>query len=107
MKTFIDEETNIEIIIGQNAQENWDIIDNADQSEIWFHLDSFPSPHVIIKHTNPPKNIIYQAAFLCKDYSKYKNYKNLKIIYTTCKNIKKTEVKGSVIIKGKTNKITI
>ena len=107
MKTYIDEQTEINILIGENAQENWDLIDDASQSEIWFHLDSFSSPHVVIKHSNPPKYLIKQAANLCKMNSKYSNFKNLKVIYTTIKNIKKDSEIGSVTIKGKVNKITI
>ena len=38
------------IIIGKNAKNNWEILDNADDEDIWLHLDDLPSPYVIIKH---------------------------------------------------------
>jgi len=37
------------ILLGENAQDNWDIID-FESNHIWLHLDSFPSCHVIICH---------------------------------------------------------
>ena len=43
---------NIEFIIGENANENWELLDYLRQINdeyIWFHLNSFPSPYVIMK----------------------------------------------------------
>ena len=39
---------NIQIIIGENAEENWKIID-FNSNYTWLHLNSFPSCHVIIQ----------------------------------------------------------
>lgn len=50
--------------------------------------------------------LIYGAQ-LCKSNSKYKNYNNLKICYTSLKNIKKTQKIGEVIIIGKKNIIKL
>lgn len=114
MKTF--EFNNIIFKLGQNAKENWEILDEAKQENqdyLWFHLNSFPSPYVIMnsklsdieeQHIN---DILTYAANLCRDYSKYKNYKDIKICYTTVKKIKKTEKIGEIIIQGKKNIIKL
>jgi len=95
----------ITYIIGENAKDNWDILDNAKQNDIWFHLDKFTSSYIIMKSTDTSKiNIIY-GAILCKENSKYKNFKNLKITYCSVKQLKKTKVIGEVKIKGKNNNI--
>jgi len=102
--------------IGENAKDNWDILDNCikiNEMYIWFHLNSFPSCYVImcstieqIKETDI-NNYLYYGAELCKNNSKYRNYSNLKIIYTTLNKLKKTNNVGEVIISGKKNKILI
>ena len=91
-----------DIIIGKNAQENWDIIDNASQTDIWFHLDDFPSCHVIlvtdsndIKKFN--KQTLIYCASLCKTNSKYATLKKIGVIYTKIHNVKKGDKVGSVI----------
>mgnify|MGYP000179469603 CR=1 FL=1 len=89
-----------EIIIGQNAKENWNMIDfNCDF--IWLHLNSYPSCHVIIKDNNPDEEVLNYAAQLCKDNTKFKNLKNVKVCYTKCNNLKKGPDVGSVIYKSK------
>ena len=49
MKVF--EFCNIKYYVGQTAKENWDLLDKAkseNQNFIWFHLNSFSSPYVIM-----------------------------------------------------------
>ena len=97
----------ITYIIGENAKDNWDILDNAKQNDIWFHLDKFTSSYIIMKSTDTSKiNIIY-GAHLCKENSKYKNFKNLKVVYCSIKQLKKTKIIGEVDIKGKKNYINV
>lgn len=107
---------NIIFFIGQNAKENWDILDNSlkiNEDFIWFHLNSFPSPYIIMHSTindinkDDLQDILYYAANLCKDNSKYKNLKDLKICYTSLKKLKKTTKIGEIIIKGKKNIIKL
>ena len=50
MKEIIDNNTTY--WLGKNAQDNWDIIKNAEVNWIWMHLDKFPSGHVIICKNN-------------------------------------------------------
>jgi predicted ribosome quality control (RQC) complex YloA/Tae2 family protein len=94
---------NITYLIGLNAQGNFDIIDMANSSDMWFHLEDKPSPHIIAKiQDNLTKKelsyIVKQGALLCKSYSKYKSEKKITINYTNISNIKKTNVIGSVDI---------
>ena len=79
-----------DIIIGKNAQDNWDIINDSGPSDLWFHLNSFPSCHVIIRNSSPTEEVIQRAAGICKDTSKYKHVKNIKVVYTTIDNIELT-----------------
>jgi predicted ribosome quality control (RQC) complex YloA/Tae2 family protein len=80
------------IIIGKNAKNNWEILDNADSEDIWLHLDDLPSPYVIIKHDPNYKlkrKNIKLAGRLCRDNSKYKTNKNITVCYIKVKYVKK------------------
>lgn len=88
--------------IGKNAQHNFDLIDNANSDDIWFHINNAPSTH-IIAHTaglnlnkKQLRQIIKSGALLCKQSSKYKSVNNVEIIYTQIKNITKQKTVGSV-----------
>jgi predicted ribosome quality control (RQC) complex YloA/Tae2 family protein len=105
MKTFkvfdnlINEE--LEIIMGKSADENWKIIDDSNENDIWFHLDDFPSCHVILKTKGKDlkelnKQTFIHCASICKENSKYCNMKNISVIYTKIKNVKKADTVGSV-----------
>jgi hypothetical protein len=89
------------ILMGQSAQENWDLIDSSEQKWIWVHLKSFPSCHVVIQNNDLTNNdIILEASKICKEHTKYKNMKNLKISYCFIENLIKGEEKGSVYFKS-------
>ena len=123
MKLFKFDE--IEFYIGKTAKENWELLDNAkaeNQNYIWFHLNSFPSPYVImwssisnleelIKTDNSENRTINEflnfGASLCKAHSKYKSMKDLKIMYTTVNKLTKTDKVGEVNIKGKYKTIKV
>lgn len=74
------------IVVGKNASDNWNIIQNSSPSDIWFHNKSFPGCHVIIRDEEPDCDRIMEAAEMCKENSKYK-FKNMKISYTPISNI--------------------
>ena len=103
--------------IGQNAKENWELLDKfskINDEYIWFHLNSFASPYVIVNTTinelsdiSLKNDILNYGSQLCKDYSKYKFLSNLKIIYTSLKKLKKTDKTGEVLITGKKNIISL
>jgi len=59
--------------VGRNARENWNLIENAEDGDIWIHLHNQPSCHVVIesKKDITDEEILY-GANLCKEYSKMK-----------------------------------
>jgi predicted ribosome quality control (RQC) complex YloA/Tae2 family protein len=92
------------IDVGKNAAENWDLISEASQSDVWFHLGKeLPSPHVILHVPDGikklPKKIIKRCSVLCKEHSKYNNIKKVPIIYTKIHNVTKGNTVGSVYTK--------
>lgn len=96
-------ENPIIINIGQNAQDNWDTLDiyHNLQRGWWFHLKSFPSPHVFVQTDSLTKDLVEYAGNMCKIKSKYKmvNYP-LVVSYTTCSNVIKAGPTGSVCFKS-------
>jgi predicted ribosome quality control (RQC) complex YloA/Tae2 family protein len=94
--------------VGQNAKENWDLIRecfNENSKEIgnskeflWFHLDEFPSAHVVILNEEPSQEEINYACELVVHHSKNSKFSK-KIIYTKIKNLKLGSDVGSVIFK--------
>lgn len=96
MKEIQLEQGNL-IKIGENAHENWSLIDSSEAEWWWFHLKSFPSSHVVLQTNEPTNEELIAAATWCKDTTKYRNLKNLKVSYCQIKNIKKAEKPGSVI----------
>ena len=101
MKSIIIQGINCRI--GTNASENWKLFDESKQTDIIFHLSSFPSCYVILDNKDysfPEHDIISQAALQCKLNTKYKNLKNIKVDYTLCSNIEKGDVVGEIIYKS-------
>ena len=97
------------IKIGSNAEENHSLVESMELNETWFHLDEYPSPHLVINvdYTKLSKKMIYQIALLLKQNTKYKKEAELRIIYTHRKYIELTKVPGRVSIKGKYETIKI
>jgi predicted ribosome quality control (RQC) complex YloA/Tae2 family protein len=96
--------------IGKSAKENWQLLDNAEQCDIWFHVDNASSPYVILEIKNLesiPTSVISECAKLCKSGSKNKNDSNISIIYTTVSNLKKGKLLGSVYLTKAPTKISI
>ena len=94
---------NILFKIGTNALENWSLIDESCEDDLWFHVNDLPSCHVVASIPNPEKynrnEIAYiarQGAVLCKQHSKYASQKKLPIICSKIKDLKKTDIVGSV-----------
>ena len=89
------------IIQGTNAKENWRILSGAKPSHYFFHLSSFPSGYVILECSKePPLHVLLHCAQICKDGTKYKNLKNLKVDYCKCNNVVKGDKLGEVIFKS-------
>ena len=92
----------ITFYIGQNKNENFDVIDKGESDDLWFHANEVSSCHVV---ANIPKDIsqkeikyiIKAGAMLCKRYTnKLKSLLDVEIIYTQIKNIEKTQYSGCV-----------
>jgi predicted ribosome quality control (RQC) complex YloA/Tae2 family protein len=95
---------NITFYIGKCAAGNFDIIDLAEENDIWFHINNESSAHVIasIPEIVDKKNIKYiikQGAILCKQHSRFKTSKqSVSIVFTKVKYVTKTTIPGTVII---------
>ena len=82
------EYNDITYVIGENAQDNWDILDlykKENNKYIWFHLNSFSSCYVIMCSTindidkSQINNYLYYGAELCKNNTKYRSKNMLKM----------------------------
>lgn len=94
----------ITFYIGQNKNENFNVIDKGHSDDLWFHANDISSCHVV---AIVPKNlskkdikyIIKMGAILCKkNTNKLKDQNGIEIIYTQIKNIEKTNIPGCVKI---------
>jgi predicted ribosome quality control (RQC) complex YloA/Tae2 family protein len=92
------------IIIGKNKKENWQIIDDSVETDIWFHVSESPSCHIILKNTVNmsviPNQVLKRCAYICKINSNAKYEKKSTIIYTQICNVKKTKIEGEVAVKS-------
>ena len=87
--------------VGKNDKENDKLLDEANQNDLWFHLEGHASPHGIL-FTNGgdvTKMELLECANIVKMGSKLKNMKKVNVIYTQRRNVKKTEKLGQVIVK--------
>jgi predicted ribosome quality control (RQC) complex YloA/Tae2 family protein len=91
------------MIIGKNAQDNWDIIKKANPNDIWFHVEYYPSGHVILQNPNKleieniPPEVIIECCRKCKSRgSKCRSFNNVSVCYTQIKNVKFGKDIGSV-----------
>lgn len=93
---------NYQIFIGKNKHENDDLIKSSSPNDIWFHLEDYSSPHVVVKlkDTKLTKKIIVQASLFVKENSKYKSQKNVTVIWCKIENIILTNIPGNVIIRN-------
>lgn len=104
MKLLTIDDTNIKL--GTNKKENWDML-KTNKKYTWMHLNSFPSGYIIIEKENPDKEMLEIAGNFCKENTKYKNMKDIKICYTTVDNLIKGEKMGEVCFKSKRKVNTI
>lgn len=103
-------DSDIKFKLGRNAKENFQLIDEAtiiNDNYWWFHLEDHQSGHCIVHTEHIDKQMILFAGNLVKQYSKLKNEKKVKIIYTQIKNVQKTKTMGQVNIIDKPHVISI
>lgn len=96
----------ITFYIGQNKNENFDVIDKGEPDDLWFHANEISSCHVVAIvpkdiSNKERKYIIKAGAILCKKYTnKLRTLTEIEIIYTEIKNIEKTEYIGCVKVEN-------
>lgn len=102
---FITETININdkdyvVLIGKNAQGNEQIIKSSHPESLWFHFDNISSPHIILQSNGDiiPKRYINKVASMLFNYKKAVP-QNINVIYTQVKNVKRTDIIGTVIPK--------
>ena len=78
-------------ILGSNSNENWEILQNADEEDTWVHLHNHPSPYVIIKKEAICKRDLEYAGHLCKSHSKLRDVKNVQM----------SSLKVAYVVKGR------
>ena len=107
---------NVKYYIGQSARENWQLLDDSkriNDDYIWFHLNSFPSPYVIMYKDIFEKSektmdiscandqYLQNWAELFKQHSKYRFLKDIKVMYVPLKKLLKTDKVGEVTVTGR------
>lgn len=99
----------ITFYVGENKNENFDVIDKGEADDLWFHASEISSCHIVAIipkdiGNKEKKYIIKAGALLCKKYTnKLKRLKTIEIIYTQIRNIEKTEYLGCVNVKNQKN----
>lgn len=91
-----------EILIGKNKEENDKLVKESNDTDYWFHLEAYPSCHIILKTTleHPINNeMIGYCARLVKQNTKYKNIPKLVVMYCEIKNVTSTQQVGQVTVK--------
>jgi predicted ribosome quality control (RQC) complex YloA/Tae2 family protein len=105
---FIDElDKEFTFYIGENKNDNFNVIDNANDNDLWFHANNISSCHVVALiperfDKKYLKYIIKWGALLCKTRtSKLKDLNDVEIMYTYLSNVTKTKTPGLVNVKNK------
>lgn len=104
MKTFTVDDVLYKV--GGNASENTDLIKSCEGDWFWFHLDKFPSCHVVICSSIIDNKMILIAGELVKAHSKYK-FKNIGVNYCKVQNLCHGADPGSVSFKSKRQVTTV
>jgi predicted ribosome quality control (RQC) complex YloA/Tae2 family protein len=97
----------ITFYIGENQNENFDVIDSGKPDDIWFHANNISSCHVVAVlpediEKKELRYIIKIGALLCKsNTNKLKSLHNVEIVYSQIKNVTKTLIPGRVEIINK------
>ncbi len=103
MRTIICDTSNMVYRIGENAIDNWNLLEQVSGDDIFFHLSKLPSCYVIMETGGKCLSIdMYETgAYMCRGYTKYKNLRNIVVDYCKCSNVEKGENVGEVIYKSR------
>jgi predicted ribosome quality control (RQC) complex YloA/Tae2 family protein len=98
---IVESECSYKCIVGENAKENWKLLENATSTDILFHLADFPSCYVVLETSEDVSSVIIaQCARICLEHTKYRNVKGIYVDYTVVSNTKKGKAVGEVIYKN-------
>lgn len=98
------------IIVGKNAKDNWKILEEACEDDLWFHVKDESSAYVIIENdykTEITDEDIEEAARICKEHSKLRDKKRVHINWLPVKYVKKGKMVGEAILKKEPNTIRV
>uniref|UniRef100_A0A6C0EGE4 NFACT RNA-binding domain-containing protein n=1 Tax=viral metagenome TaxID=1070528 RepID=A0A6C0EGE4_9ZZZZ len=98
------------IIIGKNAKDNWRILEEACEDDLWFHVKDESSSYVIIENdykTAITDEDIEEAAQICKQHSKLRDKKRVHINWLPVKYVKKGKMVGQAIMKKEPNTMRV
>jgi predicted ribosome quality control (RQC) complex YloA/Tae2 family protein len=100
VETVICDDIDYTVYVGENAADNDKIIKSGRQNDLWLHFESISSPHLVLscEGQTVSKRCLYMVAQLLWKY-KPKAPHNQGVIYTEIKNVKLTNVPGSVLTK--------
>ena len=103
-ETFIYDNNEYIIQIGKNKNENWELIDNASNTDIWFHIEGQSSCHVVLTNEdlvkNVPRQVIKRCAYLCKINSAAKTMSKCNVNYAPISSVIKTNIVGQVNVQS-------
>jgi predicted ribosome quality control (RQC) complex YloA/Tae2 family protein len=93
--------TEILFRIGQCKEDHHQMIDESSPQDLWFHLEDFPSSHIIASvpddlNREKVKEIIRYGIRLSREKSKYGS--DVAVVYRRIRDVKKSNVIGEVII---------
>jgi predicted ribosome quality control (RQC) complex YloA/Tae2 family protein len=94
MKTFQENDT--VYIMGCNAKENWKLLDEADEDDVWVHLHDYTSAYIFIRNKTRGVSMedIAYGGKLIQQHSKHRNRKNLKMCYLEARHVSKGKITG-------------
>ena len=107
MKTYVVD--GVTLVKGENAKENFAIIDAAREDDIWVHHRDLPSCHVVIACSAPSKEVLLAAGRLCCGAAKHAQHaqhatgKANYVIWAPIRNVNKTKMMGMVTVDGATS----
>ncbi len=98
---YIFNDVEYEIRVGQNKHENWELLDDADPNDLWFHVANASSAYVVLSvvptHT-VQKPVITYCAELCQAHSKMKHETKCRVMYTQIRNVAKGKHIGEALV---------
>lgn len=82
--------------VGQNAQENWMLLEKAKEGYYFFHLRNFPSCYVVweCEDEKVADEVLEEISRICVANTKHKKAKGIKVDCTRCGNVFKGDRVG-------------